>query len=66
MKSLRTKEYEILRLTNEKAKNQDDMQVMPWIVVIIDELADLMAVAGKEVETSIQRITQWPGQLEFI
>ena len=43
---------------NEKAKNQDDMQVMPWIVVIIDELADLMAVAGKEVETSIQRITQ--------
>ena len=43
---------------NEKSKTDESLEPMPWIVVIIDELADLMAVAGKEVETSIQRITQ--------
>lgn len=41
-----------------KQDPQGDRKRMHWIVIIIDELADLMAVAGKEVETSIQRITQ--------
>jgi DNA segregation ATPase FtsK/SpoIIIE-like protein len=33
-------------------------KLMPFIVVVIDELADLMMTAGKEIETSIARIAQ--------
>ena len=42
---------------NQKAK-KENLEKMPYIVVVIDELADLMMTGGKEVEYSIARLAQ--------
>ncbi len=43
---------------NKKATVEENLQVMPRIVVIIDELADLMMVAPNQVEDAICRLAQ--------
>jgi len=42
---------------NEKAKN-NGYDEFPYIIIIIDELADLMMTSGKEVEHSVARLAQ--------
>nr|WP_325186256.1 DNA translocase FtsK [uncultured Oscillibacter sp.] len=43
---------------NKLASGTEGMETMPSVVVVIDELADLMLVAAKEVEESICRVAQ--------
>src|SRR3546814_12505939 len=39
-------------------ERQIDLNPLPFIVVIVDELADLMLVAGKDIEAAIKRLEQ--------
>lgn len=43
---------------NEIARNKKEIEPLPYIVLIIDELADLMVARGKEIEAGIVRIAQ--------
>ncbi|SHO81002.1 Cell division protein FtsK [hydrothermal vent metagenome] len=54
MASSRTKNIEN---HNAKAK-KENLELFPYIVIVIDELADLMMTGGKEVEFSIARLAQ--------
>jgi len=46
------------RGTKPPEEGTPELKIMPYIIVIIDELADLMMAAGKEVEESIARLAQ--------
>ena len=53
-------EYGVKKLEefNKLARTRDELETLPSVVVVIDELADLMLVAAKEVEESICRVAQ--------
>ena len=43
---------------NRKMRSQENPQTLPYIVIIIDELADLMMVASRDVEVALARLAQ--------
>ena len=51
------KEYN-KKFINRKLKPSEGHRYLPYIVLVIDELADLMMTAGKEIETPIARLAQ--------
>ena len=48
----------VAEINKNLASEENFMKKMPFIVVVIDEFADLMMVAGKDVETAVARIAQ--------
>ncbi len=46
--------------TGEPIYEQEELnlEIMPYIVVVVDEMADLMMVAGKDIEGTVQRLAQ--------
>ncbi|TXM96227.1 DNA translocase FtsK, partial [Methylobacterium sp. WL64] len=48
------------RETGEAVFEQEamDLSALPYIVIVVDEMADLMMVAGKDIEGAIQRLAQ--------
>ena len=59
------KEYNA-KFVNRRLNPEEGHHFLPYIVLVIDEFADLIMTAGKEVETPIARLANLQGLLEYI
>ena len=59
------KEYNS-KFISRKLNPNDGHKYLPYIVLVIDEFADLIMTAGKEIETPISRLAQLARAIEFI
>ncbi len=50
--------YNKLARAGKKGGDGETLEVLPFVVIVIDELADLMMVAGKKVEMAVSRLAQ--------
>jgi S-DNA-T family DNA segregation ATPase FtsK/SpoIIIE len=57
---IRTVQTGFDRATGEPVYEREEMELesLPYVVVVVDEMADLMMVAGKDIEGAIQRLSQ--------
>ena len=51
-------QYNALVRETEPGEDEEELHPLPNIVIIVDELADLMMTAGKDVETAVTRLAQ--------
>jgi DNA segregation ATPase FtsK/SpoIIIE-like protein len=58
LSELHTRDIDRYNQKIESFKGQSELEKLPYIVIIVDELADLMMVAPKEIENYITRIAQ--------
>ena len=58
MSSISVRNIDVFNGRVRSGRHPGGLEPMPYIIVVVDEFADLMIVAGKEIEAAVQRLAQ--------